>query len=395
MDFSFMNFELPTTNGVTNSGTDRASSERQVKYYLDLCIKRNVEPKEASKMSFDEVNALIEEMKNHNPASEAQRKLVTDKVVSLQTMGVTIQMPDLDKLTGGREGTASKLIEQLIEMERQQYEVAPPSDNQLLFIVNMYLCPDVGFEEHGIERRIELEGGEWRKYTPNEFAEQVKAKMTRKTATSFIEKYRGAFHTWKQTRIKLEQQRYIRQLEARMADVSSPTVQEWSVDEEGNLVQISRPLSRNTEHLTSGYKPLDDMELMMFSAEEASKHIDILKSELENKELYKFGEKSDGKETFEEIRKPCDMKGQKNAEYKTLQDLMYKLEAVAGYNDEELHEAVTYLLVEDGCEEVVKGNKAKIKDFMISLIEEDHISLEGMAELVRESDVAQKILLGV
>ena len=390
MDFSFNIQQTPSTNTSTN----RPTTERQVSFYKDLCAQRNTEPVDVTNMTFQEVASLIEELKTFYPASESQINLVKTKITNLQSMNVKINMPDTSKLTGGRNGSASKLIENLIEMEKIHADTAPPSDAQLSFMVSMYLCPDVDFEAHQINRRIELNGNLWRKYTPEEFASLIKKSMTRKEASAFIDKNRGSFHNWKQTRIKIEQQSYIRTLEARMADMSTPGIVEWSVDQSGNLVQVQKP--RKKEDTTvSGYTPLDDMELLMFSSDEASKYIDMLKSELERKELYKFGERSDGSESFEELRIPKNANEVKKADYEELQNLMYKLEAIAGYNDEDLHEAVTYLLVEENCDEACKENKAKIQGFMQELIEQGCIDIDGLIELTKDCPPAQKILIGM
>jgi hypothetical protein len=73
---------------------------------------------------------------------------------------------------------------------------------------------------------------------------------------------------------------------------------------------------------------------------------------------------------------------------------MFKLEAVAGYDDEELHQAVAYMLVEDTDSETLAANRAKIKDFMRDAIEKDAITFEGLVELIGDCKTAQKILIG-
>ena len=221
------------------------------------------------------------------PASEPQIQIIKDKIESLSKMGVNINAPDFSKLTGGRTGTASTLIESLIEMERQYNDVLPPSEAQLQFLVSMYLCPDIPFEENfEIKRKLDLGEGMWRKLTPEEFAEEIKSKMKKRDASAFIDAHRGVFHTWKTTRIRPEQFKYIRQLEERMRDLSSPSAIEWCVDEEGNLVQVSKAkVDKSKDYNPTGYIPLEDMELLMFSVEQASQYIDMLKSEQGRKDL--------------------------------------------------------------------------------------------------------------
>lgn len=393
--FNFNNTNQPESTR-TSSTTSRTTTERQIQYYLDLCVQRRIPPKNYIIMNYDELAKEITELKNFYPASENQVKMINDKVALLSTLGCTINPPDFTKLTGGREGSASRLIEHLINLERQYNANQPPSESQLIFLVNMYLCPDIPFERFNITKRVELEGGLWRACTPDEFAQQITVKMKKTEASAFIDEHRGIFHTWKQTRVRPEQQRYIRELEARMSNTSSPSVLEWSVDQEGNLIQVKKKVDKAKEYSPNGYTPLDEMQLQMFSIEEASKYIDILKSELGRKELYKFGEVSDTSLTFESIRKPKTEDECNANQYKALQDLMFKLEAVAGYNDEELHDSVTSLLFEEGInDEKLKQQKLKIKEFMLQLVEEEYISFEGMIELCKESEIAQRIMLGM
>lgn len=393
--FSFTNFTSTGSAKYNSDSSTRKPTERQIQYYMDLCVQRKVAPQNYTAMTYDEVGALIEELRKFYPASENQIKMIKDKLELLSTMGVAINAPDYSKLTGGREGTASALIEGLISMERQYTDKMPATDSQLQFMVSMYLCPDVPFESFEIARKVDLGDGMWRKFTPEEFAEEIKSKMNKRDASAFIDANRGAFHTWKQTRVRPEQVKYIRQLEDRMANLTPTSVIEWAVDEEGNLVQIQKQVAdKSKAYAPTGYTPLDEMELMMFSVEEASKYIDILKSEYERKDLYKYGEVADESLTFESLRKANSVEQQKENELKELNDLMFKLEAVAGYADEELHNAVTSLLLEkEVVSEKVQEQRNKIHDFMMELIEDDSATFEGMVELCKNSPIAQEILM--
>ena len=370
--FSFTNYNTNV------KGTARLATENQIKFYSDLCAQRNLQPQEdVANLSYAEVSSLIEELKKHTPPSQSQIELIERKILNLQSMEILINLPDTSKLTGGKEGSASKLIETLMQLEAKHIETAPPSENQLSFMVNMYLCPDVNFEEYGIARRITLEENLWRKLTPQEFADEIIKKMNRKEASKFIDKHRGTFHIWKSTRIKIEQEKYIRTLEARLSDTSVPTPTEWVVDIEGNLIQQTT----KTEHSPSGYTPLDELELKMLSAEEAGKYIDILKSELERKELYRFGGSDNIDITFESLRR-----NDKEEEYKALKEIMFKIEAVAGYEDEDLHKTPAYLIAGE------KEGKDKIKEVIQDLLKRDAITKEGMIELCKKSSIMQEIL---
>lgn len=393
--YSFTNFNATAPKATEGTTATRKPTERQIQYYLDLCIQRKVTPVNYIKMSYDEVAELIEELKKFYPASEKQIQMIKDKLESLNNMGVAINAPNYATLTGGREGTASTLIESLINMEKQFSDKMPPTDSQLQFMVSMYLCPDVDFEKFNIQKRVDMGNEQWRKLTPDEFAEEIKAKMCKRDASKFIDDYRGSFHTWKQTRIRPEQMTYIRKLESRMMNLEPTSAIEWAINEDGDLVQVASSSKSGQRYNPTGYVPVDEMELLMFSVDEASKYIDILKSEYARKDLYKFGEQSDESLTFEEIRTAHTKADAEDNELQALNDLMFRLEAVAGYADEELHNAVTSLLLEDDVpSETVANQRAKIKEFMLDLIKHDDISFEGVADLCKESKIAQKILLG-
>ena len=98
--------------------------------------------------------------------------------------------------------------------------------------------------------------------------------------------------------------------------------------------------------------------------------------------------------TFEDIRKAKNPQQKYNNDLKELQDLMFNLEAVAGYADEELHNAVSDLLLQDEVDfETLQQQKLKIKEFMLSLVETQATSFEGLVELCKKSETAQNILI--
>lgn len=395
----------------TNRGYDRSytgssartnsPTQRQIGYYMDLCVQRKVTPKNYTQMTADQLAQEIETLRKFYPASQKQIDMIRDKVTNLQGMGININMPsdvELNALTGGQGGTASVMIESLIKLERQHSDQAPPTEAQLKFLVEMYLCPDVPFEENfDIRRRIELDNNMWRRPTPDEFAEQIKTKMKRNDASRFIDQHRGAFHTWKQTRIRPEQMRYIKELEARMVNLGSPVTVEYSIDINGNITQVQKhDTDKSAQYNPKGYMPLDDMQLMMMSSNEASQYIDILKSEQGRRELYSYGEVSDNSATFEDLRQAKDEHQAKIQEFTALQDLIFKLEAVAGYENPEVHDAVNFYLVEEGGNaEAVRESRKVIKDFMLYLVQNEYIAFSSIAELCKDSKVAQNILIGV
>lgn len=393
MTLSLIDFlsEGETKSSSTHYRNARYATPAQLAFYRDLCAQKGVEEVEGvENLTFDEVSALINQLKSYSPISEKQKEVILNLIAELGEMGIKIKEPNLDTLTGGRNGTGSKLIEQLLSMVKNNQDKAKPRAEQLTLLTSMYLCPDVDFESYGVSRRIMLTDELWRRYTYEEFAQQLAEKLNRQQATEIIEKNRNAFHEWKQDRITDEQKNYIRTLEARMASITTPKEVQWTVDIEGNLVPY---VEGTTEMSPTAYTSIDEMELDMFSATQAAEYIDILKNELANKSLTMYGESNDGSLTFEPIRKPAERNEIMLRDYELLEELMYKLEAVAGYDDEELHQAVAYMLVEDTDAETLAANRAKIKEFMQDAIERDAITLEGLVALIGDCKSAQKILM--
>jgi hypothetical protein len=398
--FAYDGGQKPSTQTPQIQGI-RPITQRQVDYYLDLCKQRHVAPLNYTKMNYDELQKVIAELRSFYPASEKQIQTIKDKVTNLQELGENIAMPTAEvfnKLTGGREGTASNLIGALIEMEKKYADQLPPSDAQLEFLVQMYLCPDIPFESFDISRRIIIdeEKGLWRKPSPDEFAEEIKKHMKKTEASKFIDDHRGTFHDWKQTRIRPQQLSYIQELQKRLISIKSTSVMEWAVDMNGQLVQVEKHVQDKTsEYDPTAFIPLEDVQLLMFSTEEASKYIDILKSE-QNKRYSNQGTEPD--QTFEGLRTVETEKQLKDKEFKELNNLMFKLEKVAGYEDSDLHDSVTSLLIEKYAPEdeakVLVENKHKIKEFMDELIESGAIDVEGLIELCKDSTIAVKILMG-
>lgn len=91
--------------------------------------------------------------------------------------GVDITNELIKKLTGGKDGSASKLIEQLLDRKRKMGNLLPPTEAQIKFLVDMFLCPDIPFEEFDIKKKRKISDDTYVLMTPAEFAEEVKAKI--------------------------------------------------------------------------------------------------------------------------------------------------------------------------------------------------------------------------
>lgn len=335
----------------------------QIKYYTDLCEQKQVEPKDVSNITSREIHKLIDELKSMAIVSIHQKDMI-DRLI--KETGVTIPVEILKKLTGGKEGSASKLIEQLLERKRSMGNELPPTEAQVKFLVDMFLCPDVAFEEFGIQKKRQIADDTFVLMTPAEFAEEVKAKIHMSEASAFIDKYRGIFFTWKNSRATLEQIKYIRSLEERLSTKREAVAIEFAISETGEVVELphTKPASENNL-----YNKLSDLELAQMGKESAEKYINILKADLNKTELYSGFESEMNKkdETFEEIRIK-DI-----ADTDTLEDMLtdslYKLSAMIG------HEIVDY---DQSIEDL---DIFEIKELILELIENGEVNLAELQNI--------------
>ena len=257
----------PTSVATLESPTaPRHATPGQLAKYRELCDEKHVTPQSTEGWSYDRASAEISKLLAFHPMSDAQREMIFQKLEHLQSLDVTINIPasELDKLTGGRDGTASQLIQQLIDLERRYLDREKVSENQLRTLVSWYYCPDIPFEEYDIPLTVPTDivydGIPMkRRLDPIEFAEQIQQKMNFQSASEFINRYRADFHEWRKTRITMQQMSLIRQLESRMADISNPKVLELAVDLKGNVVELAQPAQdRGTTWSPNAYIPAGD-----------------------------------------------------------------------------------------------------------------------------------------
>ena len=397
-NFSFTSFLTNNKRtGTARVYTDRMSAptEKQIQYYLDLCQRKKVQPKEIKLFTFETIGKEIEQIRQlPDPASDRQIEKIKQLQQEISELGGNLKPFSeefLSRLTGGAEGTASQLIETLMRKRTELNEVALPSDAQLQIMVEWFLCPDIPFEDFGIQKKIYLDStietnGEtvnlWRYMTPDEFANEIKSKMTKKQASEFIDRYRVAFYDWRKTRITQQQVRYIRELEQRLASIYTPRQTEFAVNEDGEIVEIKQSASRDArgELQTVAYEPLTEMQLAQMSYEEASLFIDQLKSELERKELYRYGNiYGDDQQALEDKRGAKDRNDAIIKEYTALNDLIYKLEAVAGYENYDLHGLIRETLLE-GEDHRSEEAKNAIKEFMMQTIDFER----GFSQVIKD-----------
>ena len=436
-------FDFLTTGGATNTNTTGATtinkpSAGQVKYYKDLCTQRNIVPEDTSTWNFDTMSAKIKGLLEFKVPSPAQLNLIKTKMEKLAQFGIVEEMVTIPKeLTGGLNGTASVLIGELIEWEKKFSELDTPSDKQLDMLVGMYLCPDIAFEDYHINKRISLSKltpedkarykellvlldkgvfteiapgswkyvpatqdlidemevvkkkvtSTWRKMTPEEFKKELATKLNKATASELINKSTGVFYEWKNTRIRPEQMKYIRTLESRLAYQPVARAVEFAVSDEGEIIEVN--VAGKESIPGAEYNPIQDDELIMFTIPEADEFIGQLRMEVERRESNPIEAEQD----YDELRVARNQKEAMDIEHKAFDDLMYKLLAVAGYEDDDLLQASTYSLVTDESDDSQKVNRTKIRDFMRELIATQAITFHELITLTQESVTAQRILL--
>ena len=155
------------TSGTYSGVNEKLASQKQIKYYLDLCENKKVEPRDVSNITSKAISELINEVKLVIKPSQSQIDMLV-KLSEETEVILTDQL--LENLTGGKEGTASKLIEQLIERKRKMGNVLPPTDAQVKFLTDMFLCPDIPFEEYEIQKKRQIGDNTYVLMTPTEFA---------------------------------------------------------------------------------------------------------------------------------------------------------------------------------------------------------------------------------
>lgn len=440
-----------------NNPAHKPVSPRQVAFYLDLCSQRKIKPENYHMMTYDELKEKIQHLKSNRPATESQKQTIRETIERLQSYGVQVKQlseSQLSELTGGEDGTASKLIESLFQLERENSQKAPPTEQQVQRIVQMYLCPDVDFESYGIQKKFYLEKLDaysthyhtpdllekrlWRRYTPDEFAKQIFNKFTRKDASEFITKFNPLFIEWQRTRITPRQIEYIRELEMRLLNTAPNQTIGYEI-QNGEIVQVFRPIQKGMMQNPRGYVPLSDEQIIMLSQDEASRYIEQLQLELQDRDLYRYGdnlqvqnytsyqdyladmrimrnniinsrwdeEKQYGyiefnipeNYTLEEMRSAKDNTDWAIHEFTALNDFLFALEAKTGLPSDEIH-VVPYqdmYTKASASDRFFEDNdkKGAIKEYMAYVLTNDYITYNQMKTMCRNSEVASDLLIEI
>lgn len=374
---------------IGNSTSTEKPKDTQIKYYLDMCRDRNIIPVNFSALNKQQLSTLIDKVKRHYPVSYKQRFMIVNSLVRLNK-----EIPSLDKLTAGRNGTASQFIENIIKYEKEVQHTLPPTEGQLGILIDMFICPDVPFESYGVEKIKELDGGEWRQLTQSEAIEELKVNLNKSSASELIENYKPAFWEWKKTRLTMGQLNRIKQLQERMESLHGPG---FAKERVANMYgdEVDAIGDNNTrEYAPQAYQPLNDMQLAQLTKKTAGQLIDQLSSELKNKELTKLPRMKDNELTFEKIRVASDMDKVDAEEFERINNIVHTLYASIGQQaEDDMLQACMGIYDMEVNSDVVKEYQGMIKELIRLVIEQGGMERMQIIEMAQDSAVLSAVLL--
>lgn len=367
----------------TEAFRKRPASEGQITAYLNMCEQRELEPGNyevwnAGQIS-DEIDRLI------NMVTQNQLDLITRKVTELNESGFPINMPNTDELTGGREGTASSLINSLIDMQNEHHKTCPPYGDVLRKAVSWFYCPDIEWKD-GVSKTIRINSELWRKLTPEEFADEIKANYTHDELHGMLREKQNKFFQWRKTLITDKMISHIRTLEDRLSDMTSSKKNEnsWGVDQDGNLIQLNQEKVQNDAGKSMrGYAELDDGDIQTLTKEQGQLYIDILDDALKNPATASSLPKIVEDMEFELIRPKVSDTDKEEQMISEVKDFLYSTFAMVGHHDEEL--------------EVLSDNptdgkfKKRFLSYIMDAQESDLIEIEEIKKLADKSPTLAQI----
>lgn len=352
------------------------ASPKMQKFLLDMSARHNTGKtvEDIALMSFTDVRNELQRLQAlPAPPTPSQMEKIASIIAEMQAHGaqINISSEKLASLTGGREGTASKLIDFLMQKKNALNIVSPASEAQVNTIAEWFLCPDIPFEDFNIDKKApmpEVSATAWRYLTVEEFKAQLAEKLTRSEASRLIDAHRAVFYTWKSSRITKAQMKHIRELDERLASIESQAEVTFAVDLDGEIVEVAT--AKKNTYNPRAHEPLTEHQLMQLSTQEATTLIDQMKKE--QQERYASIDASPAQQDLQDkvagfddrtgVGRAKNENDARSNEFHRLSDLIYKLEAVAGQESEGLHELVQEVLVDGG------GNyehaKNEIKAFM-------------------------------
>lgn len=280
-------------------------------------------------------------VKTNNP-SPYQITTIRAITTRLQKLGVKIPHIEdeiLMELTGGKEGTAYELIEELIELEKETTDKLPLTKKQSELISQMLYCPDIDWSEYEVDDRFYLTDGRFKIMTRQEFEIELKNKITKKEATEFLERYMKTYNMWKQTRIRPNQEKVIRKYEDFLSSLECKRVR--LVD---TSIKSEEPKKKSLKEVYNpiAHVPLEDFQLKQFSIEEASKYMKQLRYEINAKRFYTFGKERNKDDDFEKLRSIKTRDEWATKELRTLHSILYSLQKESGVVNDQITHMIPY-----------------------------------------------------
>lgn len=402
--FTF-NFSGESTARKPQQNNDRPASAPQKQLYAKMCMERGIRPADTRNATWKQVDERIQKMKLM--ITPNQINTIRSNIEELIELGAEITQPTDEYLrTLERDTTASEFISTLFKMKNEYNDKREPSEKQLETMVQWYACPDIPFEEYNVTLKIELEGGQWTRPTPEQFAEQLRTKLTRKDASELMSKYSSSFYEWRRTRITKEQMALIRQLEERLANLYTPKQVETAISPDGELI-VTRHATVKSQYNPVGYTPMDEVVLLMYSKDDAGKLIEQMQYELSRKQMYQYGqdvqarnfdsngemEQRDGFFDFEDVRRKY---GSTVQLFEELNNIMYSIQAMAGYEIDELQDEMARTFFEsDVSQEQINEIRNRIKGHVSYMQSEGYLTNGQIMTLCEQSEAFADIMFGL
>lgn len=389
-------------------GTAQPASPAQIKTYLENCERKGIQPKDVATLTRSTISEEIGRIiALPFKASEAQMAKVMETIETLNNGGlkINISQEKLDSLTGGKNGTASQLLQFLFKKQEDAGIVGQPTEAQLNILVSWFLCPDIPFEAisiaHVYDKKDELANEQDSQtetinvsratiiprpdvspkatqrilFTPEQFKEELKTKLNRNHASAIIDQYRATYYNWKKTRITDKQLKLIQTLDTRLASLYVPRETTLAVDESGNIVDTVAV--KNSVYNPVAHEPLDMLQLAQMSYEEASTYIAQLQSALQDNSYadYASDDQAELNEKFATYNPDRNtgsrVKTREEArikEFYAINDFLFSMDSLAGHEHTDMHETLRETIVDNGGEKSDEYTR-KLKKMMIDSID--------------------------
>lgn len=410
--------------------TTYTHSDARLKFYYEVCARKQITPLNVMEIAPVALGKEIERiLELPAPASDKQKEMIREIIAELVSIGVEgIKMPSqkfFDSLTGGRDGSASQWIERLQKKRTENFDKLPITEQQLERLVEWYACPDIPFEEFGVSMRIYeehlqvystdlhtpdvLEKRMWRRATPLEFRDQLTRRLTHSTASRLIDQYSGVFSVWMRDRASDSQKKQIRRLEERLSTVYVPKeVTLYDLEDNGgdNPFGANGSSKKHANWNPISYVGMDEVQIGLLSRDEANKHINRLRYELQAKELYNTSDAQSLSGDFEDMRTAKNEASARTKEFTELNNMMYALSDVVGNHFElsyptddgevttvaSLRQDAMRVFFNGGSEEAKADVRGQIVDFMKDGLVRNCITFKQLIEMCDKSNTAMEIL---